>query len=117
VKPTEAPTLKTNRSSTVLLVGVSETLARRLERAAIKVGARVASVEPEGASSFLMQSVPRAVVMGDAAEVEPALLTVSRELGIGVLQAVGDDCSDDHVERLVAEAMTMGARPHTPAQP
>jgi hypothetical protein len=109
VKPTEAPTLKTHRSSTVLLVGVGATLARRLERAAIKLGAKVATVEPEGASSFMMQAVPRAVVVGDA-EVDPALLTVGRELGIGVLRASGDDCSDDHAEHLVADAIAMGAR-------
>jgi hypothetical protein len=110
MKPTEAPTLKTQRTSTVLLVGVAASLARRLERAAIKLGAKVASVEPEGASSFMMQAVPRAVVVGDV-EVDPALLTVGRELGIGVLRVLGDDCSDDHAEHLMADAIGTGARP------
>jgi hypothetical protein len=110
-KPTEAPTLKTHRSSTVLLVGVGETLGRRVERAAIKLGAKVASVEPTGASSFMMQTVPHAVVVGEPADIDPALLTVSRELGIRVLRISGDDCSDEHAEQLVADAMTMGAHP------
>jgi hypothetical protein len=100
----ESPTVRAKREPLLLLVGLTPAFARRCEKSASRLGAKVAS-HVGAESSFMMQSLPSAVLIHDRLLATSPVAEVARQVGIELRTVGTEEIHDADLDALVSEAL------------